>query len=224
MHHIVGDGWSFGALMAEIQHSYAALAHGRVPQLPPLAIQFNDYALWFAAQRATAVEEVAAKARQVAALLSGAPPLVTFPTDAPRPAVLPIQGAVNALLRDDLGGATFAVGTISFIVATLAMALAQVGAAALRDAAKPSFERLSSMPWWGWLGGFAGAAYVTTVFIAIPAIGAAVTVGLTVAGQQIVSIFVDRYGWFRLPQRNVSSMRVIGVALLLAGVGGIKLI
>src|SRR5262245_37840612 len=32
-------------------------------------------------------------------------------------AVLPVQGAVNALLKHDLGGATFAVGAVSFIVA-----------------------------------------------------------------------------------------------------------
>jgi non-ribosomal peptide synthetase component F len=97
VHHIVGDGWSFGALMTEIQHSYAALADGRAPQLPPLPIQFNDYALWFAAQRAAA-DEVAAKAGQLAALLRGAPPLVTFPTDASRPAVLPVRGAIHRLV------------------------------------------------------------------------------------------------------------------------------
>jgi transporter family-2 protein len=139
-------------------------------------------------------------------------------------AVLPVQGAVNALLKHDLSGATFAVGTISFVVATLAMAVAQIGAAALPGAAKPSLIGLSSMPWWGWLGGFAGAAYVTTVFTAIPAIGAATTVGLTVAGQQVASVFVDNYGWFRLPQRPVSRMRLIGVTLLLVGVVVIKLI
>jgi bacterial/archaeal transporter family-2 protein len=139
-------------------------------------------------------------------------------------AVLPVQGAVNALLRDDLGGATFAVGTISFIVATAAMALAQIGASALSDAPKPSLGGLSSMPWWGWLGGFAGAAYVTTVFTAMPAIGAATTAGLTVAGQQVASVFVDKYGLLRLPQRPVSETRLIGVALLLAGVATIKLL
>jgi transporter family-2 protein len=138
-------------------------------------------------------------------------------------AVLPVQGAVNALLRHDLGGATFAVGTISFVVATVAMAVTQIGATAL-SAAKPTLTGLSSMPWWGWLGGFAGAAYVTTVFTAIPAIGAATTAGLTVAGQQVASVFVDKYGLLRLPQRPVSQMRLIGVALLLAGVGAIKLL
>jgi bacterial/archaeal transporter family-2 protein len=139
-------------------------------------------------------------------------------------AVLPVQGAVNALLRHDLGGATFAVGTVSFVVAMIAMAAAQFGARALPGAAKPSLNGLSSMPWWGWLGGFVGATYVTTVFTAIPAIGAAATVGLTVAGQQVLSVFVDTYGWLRLPQRPVSTTRLIGVALLLAGVGVIKLI
>jgi bacterial/archaeal transporter family-2 protein len=139
-------------------------------------------------------------------------------------AVLPIQGAVNALLRNDLGGATFAVGTISFVVATAAMALTQIGASVLSGAAKPALNGLSSMPWWGWLGGFAGAAYVTTVFTAIPAIGAATTAGLTVAGQQVASVFVDKYGLLRLPQRPVSQTRLIGVALLLAGVAAIKLL
>ena len=104
------------------------------------------------------------------------------------------------------------------------MALAQIGATALPGAVTPSLNGLSSMPWWGWLGGFAGGAYVTTVFTAIPAIGAATTVGLTVAGQQVASVFVDKYGWFRLPQRPVSTTRLIGVALLLAGVAVIKLI
>jgi transporter family-2 protein len=63
-----------------------------------------------------------------------------------------------------------------------------------------------------------------TVFAAIPAIGAAAAVGLTVAGQQVVSVFVDRFGWFRLPKRAVSGLRLGGVALLLAGVAVIKLV
>ena len=141
-------------------------------------------------------------------------------------AVLPVQGAVNALLRHDLGGAAFAVGTISFIVATVAMAAAQVVATALPGMAQPSvtgtLQGLASLPWWGWLGGFAGATYVTTVFAAIPAIGAAATVGLTVAGQQVASVLVDKYGWLRLPQRPVSTTRLAGVAVLLAGIVVLK--
>ncbi|MCY1531794.1 putative inner membrane exporter, YdcZ [compost metagenome] len=143
-------------------------------------------------------------------------------------AVLPVQGVVNGLLRQDLG-APFAVGAVSFFVATLAMALALLLVTLFRRAPAPAAvapqgSALRGMPWWGWLGGFAGAAYVTTVFTAIPAIGAAAAVGLTVAGQQVASVFVDRYGWFRLPQRPVSGLRMAGVAVLLLGVAIIKLL
>jgi bacterial/archaeal transporter family-2 protein len=136
-------------------------------------------------------------------------------------AVLPVQGAVNALLRADLG-APSAVGAVSFLVATLAMAAVAAAAVLVLRAPVPRLGGVRAMPWWGWLGGFAGAAYVTTVFTAIPAIGAAAAIGLTVAGQQVASVFVDRHGWFRLPRRPVSGLRLAGVAALLAGVTIIK--
>ena len=136
-------------------------------------------------------------------------------------AVLPVQGAINGLLRSDIG-APFVVGTVSFAVATLAMAVALLVAVALSDT-KPQLAGLARMPWWGWLGAFCGATYVTTVFTAIPVIGTAAAVGLTVAGQQIASLFVDRYGWFRLPRREISALRLGGVALLLTGVALIQI-
>ena len=137
-------------------------------------------------------------------------------------AVLPVQGAVNSLLKADLG-APMAVGAVSFIVATITMLLVVLAVRLFSGRAAATGEGLGSMPWWGWLGGFSGAAYVTTVFSSIPAIGAAATIGLTVAGQQVASLFVDHYGIFRLPKREISTTRLAGVALLLAGVAAIQL-
>jgi transporter family-2 protein len=136
-------------------------------------------------------------------------------------AVLPVQGAINGLLRSDIG-APFVVGTVSFAVATLSMAVVLLITIALTDTPKLELTGLAKMPWWGWLGAVCGATYVTTVFTAIPVIGTAAAVGLTVAGQQIASLFVDRYGWFRLPKREISGMRFGGVALLLIGVAIIQ--
>lgn len=45
---------------------------------------------------------------------------------------------------------------------------------------------------------------------------------LFVAGQQIASLLVDRYGWFRLARRPISPLKLGGVALLLAGVALIQ--
>ena len=73
------------------------------------------------------------------------------------------------------------------------------------------------MPWWGWLGGLCGATYVTAVFMLMPEIGAAPVVVLTVAGQQLSSVVIDRYGLLRLPPREISPRRLTGVAVLLAG-------
>jgi len=44
------------------------------------------------------------------------------------------------------------------------------------------------------------------------------------ARQQAAGLSAYTYGWFRLPQRPVSTTRLVGVALLLAGLGVIKLI
>ena len=137
-------------------------------------------------------------------------------------ALLPVQGAVNALLRSDLQ-APFAAGVISFVVATLAM-LIVIPAATLTSGPQLALNGLRAMPWWGWLGGVAGAAYVTTVFTAIPVIGTSAVVALTVAGQQVASVLVDRLGLLRFPQRGVSVMRIAGVMGLLAGVAFIQLL
>jgi bacterial/archaeal transporter family-2 protein len=105
-------------------------------------------------------------------------------------AVLPVQGAVNAQLRAELG-APAAVGAFSFLVATAAMALA-LAAVLAAGASRPRLASLTGVPWWGWLGGLCGAAYVTSVFLLIPELGAAPVVALTVGGQQLASVAVDR--------------------------------
>src|SRR5262249_34828620 len=118
-------------------------------------------------------------------------------------AILPIQRAVNAVLRADLG-APLAVGAVSFGVATAGMVLVFLLTAISTKTPKPQKRALPSMPLWGWLGGFIGAYYIVTVFIAIPEIGIAATVGLTIVGQQLVSmLWIDsascacRNGLFR---------------------------
>jgi len=131
-------------------------------------------------------------------------------------AALPVQGAINARLDTELDAA-IAVGAFSFLVATAAMSLA-LGGILTAGAARPQVAPLAGVPWWGWLGGLCGATYVTAVFLLIPEIGAAPVVALTVAGQQLASVAVDRYGLLRLPRRRISRRRIAGVAVLLAGV------
>ncbi|HET7865310.1 MAG TPA: amino acid adenylation domain-containing protein, partial [Burkholderiaceae bacterium] len=46
MHHIVSDGWSMGVLIREFGALYSAFAQGRADPLPPLPIQYADFAVW----------------------------------------------------------------------------------------------------------------------------------------------------------------------------------
>jgi bacterial/archaeal transporter family-2 protein len=137
-------------------------------------------------------------------------------------AALPLQGAVNAQLRADLD-APVTVGAFSFAVAAATMAVVLATLVRLRRASGPRLGSLGRLPWWGWLGGAIGPTYVVAVFLLLPELGAAATVGLTVAGQQLASLVVDQLGLLRLPRRPLTRARLGGVALLLAGVALIQL-
>ncbi|HEU0076629.1 MAG TPA: amino acid adenylation domain-containing protein, partial [Longimicrobiaceae bacterium] len=46
MHHIVSDGWSMGVLFRELYAPYTASSRGEPPRLPPLGVQYGDFAVW----------------------------------------------------------------------------------------------------------------------------------------------------------------------------------
>ncbi|RTQ90552.1 MULTISPECIES: non-ribosomal peptide synthetase [Stenotrophomonas] len=89
-HHIVSDGWSLGILMQELGTLYAAFSEGREDPLPPLTLQYADYAVW---QRGWLRD--GALQRQLdhwQTHLAGAPVAIDLPTDRPRPAVQRYRG------------------------------------------------------------------------------------------------------------------------------------
>jgi len=87
VHHIISDGWSMGILNHELAVLYEAAAAEQPSPLPPLPVQYADYACW---QRGRldgeALERQTGFWRQ---RLAGAPPLLELPTDRPRP---PVRG------------------------------------------------------------------------------------------------------------------------------------
>jgi amino acid adenylation domain-containing protein len=79
MHHIISDGWSVGVVVREFSELYPAFAEGRQPSLPPLAIQYVDFAAW---QRAWLESgELDRQLPYWKKQLAGAPPAVGFPPD-----------------------------------------------------------------------------------------------------------------------------------------------
>jgi len=91
IHHIVADGWSLGILYRELGTLYRAAHEGAPNPLPPLPIQYADWAVW---QRerldGPAVEEELEWWR---ARMEGAATLA-LPTDRPHPAVQSFRGSI----------------------------------------------------------------------------------------------------------------------------------
>ncbi|HYG65160.1 MAG TPA: amino acid adenylation domain-containing protein [Thermoanaerobaculia bacterium] len=90
MPHLVTDAWSMGIFFRELPAIYEAFRSSRKPDIPELPIQVADYALW---QRGWLRGEVLeAQLRFWREYLDGAPPVLTLPTDRPRPPVQTFHG------------------------------------------------------------------------------------------------------------------------------------
>lgn len=109
MHHIVSDGWSMGVLINEFSQLYGAFVQGNADPLPPLAVQYADYAVW---QRQWVGGEILQQQLDYwTSSLAGAPPLLELPTDHPRPAVQDYAGAgIDIVLDAELSSALKSLG------------------------------------------------------------------------------------------------------------------
>ncbi|MFE4476246.1 MULTISPECIES: non-ribosomal peptide synthetase/MFS transporter [Streptomycetaceae] len=94
MHHIVGDGWSIDILNRELDALYARHAHGTDAGLPPLPVQFGDYARW---QRDRLDSGALADSRAYWRTELADVPALELPADRPRPPLLGYDGAAVEL-------------------------------------------------------------------------------------------------------------------------------
>ncbi|HEX8275252.1 MAG TPA: amino acid adenylation domain-containing protein, partial [Longimicrobiaceae bacterium] len=85
LHHIVSDGWSSGVLTREVSALYGAFSRGEPSPLPPLPVQYPDFAVW--QRERVSGDALEAQVSYWRDALAGAPPVLELPTDRPRPAV-----------------------------------------------------------------------------------------------------------------------------------------
>jgi amino acid adenylation domain-containing protein len=99
LHHIVADGWSMGILLDELGALYAAFIRGETDPLPPLAVQYADWAAW--QRRCLGGDVLAEHAAYWQSALCGAPPVLALPTDRPRPVQQDFAGSGVPVLFDE---------------------------------------------------------------------------------------------------------------------------
>ena len=118
LHHVAADGWSIRLLVRELAAFYDAFAAGSVPSLPPLPIQYADYAVWQRRWLQGPVLETQLAYWRCA--LDGAAASLALPTDRPRAAVQTYNGArqttlFRAPLTDRLAAIGRAAGATPFM-------------------------------------------------------------------------------------------------------------
>ena len=93
MHHVVFDEWSGRIFRRELLPCTTRSGAGRPDPLPPLAVQYADFAVW---QRSWLTGDVLDEQLGYwRGALAGAP-VLDLPTDRPRPPVRSTAGAVAA--------------------------------------------------------------------------------------------------------------------------------
>ncbi len=82
----------------------------------------------------------------------------------------------------------------------------------------PTAEGLSSMPWWAPLGGLIGAGAVVVGLLFVDRVGAGALAGLTITANILMSLVIDKYGWFGMDVHPLSGGRIAGAVLMVAGI------
>ena len=92
LHHIISDGWSGGVMVNELLVLYNAFSNNQPNPLPPLRIQYKDYAAWQQAQLSG--ESLKKHATYWQAQFSGELPVLNMPSDYIRPAIKTYNGGI----------------------------------------------------------------------------------------------------------------------------------
>ena len=94
IHHIISDGWSSGVFARELTMLYGGQISGKPLALPPLPLQYADYALW---QRQWLQGEVLQQELDYWKAQLSEAPVLALRTDHPRPALQTYHGARELL-------------------------------------------------------------------------------------------------------------------------------
>nr|WP_089973379.1 DMT family transporter [Lihuaxuella thermophila] len=117
-----------------------------------------------------------------------------------------LQAGVNGSLGKRVG--TLEGALISFAVGTLALVLVNI------FFGRGDILSVFSAPKWQLTGGLLGALYVFIMVLIVPRIGVAASLVGVIAGQLLISVIIDHFGWMGGRQIPVDANRLAGIALL----------
>ena len=125
-----------------------------------------------------------------------------------------VQTAVNGRLGQAMGSA-LAAALVSFLIGTAGLILVVL----IR---RPRVQRTGPLPWWLFTGGLLGAAFVLVNAFNAPILGTSLAVSIVLLGQVAAGLLLDHRGWLGVHPRPITRWRLLGAALVLAGVALVR--
>ncbi len=129
-----------------------------------------------------------------------------------------LQSGSNATLNKRLEH-PFASAAVVYLVGLTLVALGWLGAQLLGKGGLPAAGRVAQVPWWGWIGGSLGLAFVFGSLLIAPKVGAAVWTAFSVTAAVITSLALDHFGWMGFEQHPAGVGRIAGALLIIGGLG-----
>jgi transporter family-2 protein len=122
-----------------------------------------------------------------------------------------MQAPVNARLGRQIGSLQAA--SVSFLVGTAALLII----AGLSSGGLSSVAHATRAPWWALVGGLLGAFYVTVAIMTVRTLGVSGLTATVIAAQLAIAVVIDRFGLLGVSKQQISSTRIAGLVLLIAG-------
>lgn len=124
--------------------------------------------------------------------------------------LIPFQGIITASLSQKLDNPylstviNFSKGLVIFLIALM-----------LSMNSFPAVKKLSTIPWYLYLGGVVGSVFILNALFSLPKIGSMSFFALVILGQLITTLLVDHYEVFGVPIQRIDLTRVFRLLLLI---------
>ena len=124
----------------------------------------------------------------------------------------PFQSATNAELNKQLHAPVWT-GILVYLIGLVGMLIVQI------FARQPlPLSNAGQVSWWAWTGGLISIASTMAGLLLVQRLGSGIFTSLSLTASLVVSVLLDQFGVLGLKQHTASPGRMIGCALLIAGV------
>ncbi len=129
-----------------------------------------------------------------------------------------LQSGSNSTLNKRLDH-PLASATVVYLGGLVLLLLGWLGAQLVGKGGFPAADRVAQVPWWGWIGGTLGLAFVFGTLLVAPKLGAALYTTVSVTAAIVTSLALDHFGWMGFEVHHAGAGRIVGALLIIGGLG-----